>query len=704
MHSLPEHDIAARSPGEPSPRGAYLNRELSWLDFNARVLALAGDDERPLLERVKFLAIFHRNLDEFFQVRVALLRAEQASHLEVTAPDGMDPGTQLRAIRTRVQELLAREQALFAKELRPRLAEAGIRLADWEDLGPADHEHLSRLFDERIFPVLTPLAVDPAHPFPYVSNLSFNLAVLVREPSTGLVRFARIKIPDLLDRFVRLPDRERFLPIEQVIAAHLDRLFPGMEIESQSSFRVTRDADLDIEEDEAEDLLVAIESGLRRQRRLSEAVRLEVDTAMPAQTRSLLLDELELEAEDLYVGPTLLDLGDLWEIARLDRPDLKEPPWIPRTEPHFAGHPEDPEAGDVFARLRRGDVLVQHPYDSFETSVEAFLAQAARDPAVLAIKHTIYRTSGPENPVGRTLVHAAEAGKQVVTLVELKARFDEQANIEWARRLEEAGVHVVYGLVGLKTHAKIVLVLRQERDGIRRYCHIGTGNYNPVTARIYEDVGTLSADQALGTDLTELFNHLTGFSHESTYQKLLVAPVGLRSALEARIREEMEAPDGHVVIKVNNLSDSRMIDVLYEASQADVDVDLVVRSVCCLRAGVPGLSDRIRVRSILGRFLEHSRIYRFGSPRRGYRYYIGSADLMPRNLDRRVEVMAPVEDPALQARLEEILQLLWSDDAAAWELHDAAWRRVPATRGLSAQAELQRLAVERAGRERTLAD
>jgi len=702
MPSLPEP--APPPVDAPGPERIYLNRELSWLDFNARVLALAEDEDRPLLERVKFLAIFHRNLDEFFQVRVALLRAEYASHLDVSSADGMDPGAQLRAIRGRVEDLLAAEQALFAKKLRPQLAQAGIRLVEWKDLGPADREHLSRLFDERIFPVLTPLAVDPAHPFPYVSNLSFNLAVLVREPDSGLVRFARIKIPDLLDRFVRLPDGERFLPIEQVIAAHLDRLFPGMAIESQCSFRVTRDADLDIEEDEAEDLLVAIESGLRRQRRLSEAVRLEVDTAMPDHTRSLLLDELELDPEDVYVCPTLLDLGDLWEIARLDRPDLKEPPWVPRTESHFAGHPEDPEAGDVFALLRRGDVLVQHPYDSFETSVQAFLAQAARDPAVLAIKHTIYRTSGPENPVGRTLVQAAEAGKQVVTLVELKARFDEQANIEWARRLEEAGVHVVYGLVGLKTHAKIVLVLRQERDGIRRYCHIGTGNYNPVTARIYEDVGILTADQALGTDLTELFNHLTGFSHESTYQKLLVAPVGLRSALEARIREEMEAPDGQIAIKVNNLSDTRMIDRLYAASQAGVDLRLVVRSICCLRAGVPGLSERIRVRSILGRFLEHSRIYRFGSARRGYRYYIGSADLMPRNLDRRVEVVAPVEDPALQARLEEILQLLWSDDAAAWELRDATWHRVPTTRGVCAQAELQRLALQRAGRERIVAD
>lgn len=672
-----------------------INRELSWLEFDARVLALAEDRDRPLLERAKFLAIFSRNLDEFFQIRVALLRAEHQSGIESRAPDGMSTEDQLAAIRARVLELVAREEALFAKDLRPALAAAGIRICDWADLEPAARDHLSVVFDERIFPVLTPLAVDPSHPFPYVSNLSFNLAVLLRDPASGSVRFARMKIPGLLDRFLRLPDGERFVPIEQVISAHLDRLFPGMGIESHCEFRVTRDADLDIEEDEADDLLVAIESGLRRRRRASDAVRLEVDAAMPDHTRALLLDELELDSDDLYVRAGLLDLGALWELHRLDRPDLKDRAWIPRSEPHFVGFGPDPLQADVFARLREGDVLVHHPYDSFERSVLTFLSQAAADPDVLAIKHTIYRTSGAENPIGSTLMRAAEAGKQVVTLVELKARFDEQTNIEWARKLEQAGVHVVYGLAGLKTHAKIALVVRQERDGIRRYCHVGTGNYNPVTARSYEDIGLFSADPDLGADLSELFNHLTGCSHETTYRKLLVAPVGLRSGLVDLIRREAEAPDGRIVIKVNNLQDPKVIDALYEAAAAGTEIDLIVRSICCLRPGVPGLSERIRVRSVLGRFLEHSRVFRFGSSARGVRWFIGSADLMPRNLDRRVEVVAPVEDPALQVRLAEALDLLLADDVGAWELVDTQWRRIPTSRGTSAQAELQRLAQER---------
>jgi polyphosphate kinase len=678
-----------------SPQPRLINRELSWLEFDTRVLALAEDRDRPLLERAKFLAIFARNLDEFFQIRVALLRAEHQSGIDSRAPDGMSTEDQLAAIRARVLELVAREEALFAKDLRPALAAAGIRICDWADLEPADRDHLSLVFDERIFPVLTPLAVDPSHPFPYVSNLSFNLAVLLRDPASGSVRFARMKIPGLLDRFLRLPDDERFVPIEQVISAHLDRLFPGMGIESHCEFRVTRDADLDIEEDEAEDLLVAIESGLRRRRRSSDAVRLEVDAGMPDHTRALLLEELELDPEDLYVREGLLDLGALWQLHRLDRPDLKDRAWIPRSEPHFVGVGPDALQADVFARLREGDVLVHHPYDSFERSVLTFLSQAAADPDVLAIKHTIYRTSGAENPIGSTLMRAAEAGKQVVTLVELKARFDEQTNIEWARKLEQAGVHVVYGLAGLKTHAKIALVVRQEREGIRRYCHVGTGNYNPVTARSYEDVGLFSADPDLGADLSELFNHLTGCSHETTYRKLLVAPVGLRSGLVDLIRREAEAPDGRIVLKVNNLQDPRIIDGLYEAAAAGTEIDLIVRSICCLRPGVPGLSERIRVRSILGRFLEHSRVFRFGSAERGVRWFIGSADLMPRNLDRRVEVVAPVEDPALQARLGQALDLLLADDVGAWELVDTQWRRIPTGCGASAQAELQRLAQER---------
>ncbi len=689
---------SARAPagGLADPSGRYLNRDLSWLDFNARVLALAEDPGRALLERVKFLAIFNTNLDEFFQVRVALFHAELETGLGRRTPDGKSPEAQLEAIRERVLFLSAREQSLFRKELCPALAEAGIVLCSWDELGPADRAGLGSFFDEQIFPVLTPLAVDPAHPFPYVSNLSFNLGVMVRDPHSSVIRFARIKVPQFQARFVPLPDRERLVPVEQVIAAHLDRLFPGMEIDSHSFFRVTRDADLDIEETEADDLMVAIESELQRQRRLSDAVRLEVDAGMSRHSRDLLLEELELDEEDLYVRETPLDLGDLWEIYRLDRPDLKDPSWQPRPEPHFASLPDDAEPGAVFSMIREGDVLVHHPYDAFDSSVERFLANAAADPAVLTIKHTIYRTSGPAaNPIGRSLVRAAEAGKQVVTLVELKARFDEQTNIDWAKKLEQAGVHVVYGLVGLKTHAKIVLVVRQERDGIRRYCHIGTGNYNPVTARLYEDLGIFTADPELGTDLTELFNHLTGFSHEQTYNKALVAPVGLRRGLEERIRDEIESGDGHIVMKVNNLSDPRLIDALYEASQAGVRVDLITRSICCLRPGVPGLSENIRVRSVVGPFLEHSRVFRFGTPERGHEYLIGSADMMPRNLDRRVELLAPVEDPGIQARVEEVLTLLLTDDALAWELDDRTWTKVPSTKGLSSQEELQRLARKR---------
>ena len=672
----------------------YLNRELSWLEFNRRVLAMAEDPSIPLLERLKFLAIFSRNLDEFFQVRVAILQAERESGVGSTSPDGLTAEQQLAAVRERVLQLTHVEQEIFRKELRPALTAAGLEICDWEHIGPSDRDHLSAVFQQKIFPVLTPLAVDPAHPFPYVSNLSFNLAVLVRNPESRAVRFARIKVPPLLGRFIRLPDGDQIVPIEQLIAAHLDRLFPGMEIESHCPFRVTRDADLDIEGDDAENLLLAVELGVKRRRRLSDAVRVEADRSMSMEVRDLLLEELELDESDLYVRHTLLDLSALWDLYQVDRPDLKREPWTPRSVPAFT--PSGDEPVDVFQRLREGEVLVHHPYDSFESSVQTFLACAAADPDVMAIKHTLYRTSsGPENPIGRTLIRAAQAGKQVVTLVELQARFDEEANIEWARTLEQAGVHVMYGLVGLKTHGKIMLVVRREGDQIRGYCHIGTGNYNPVTARLYEDVGILSADPALCADLTELFNQLTGYSLEPQLRRILTAPESLREGLIALIREEMEAPDGHIVIKVNNLSDPTLIDALYEASAAGVRVDLIVRSICCLRPGVPGLSEGIRVRSVVGRYLEHSRIFRFGSAERGYRYLLGSADLMPRNLDRRVEVVTPVENPELQARLEEILELLLADDALAWEQDDHVWSKVPVTRGLDCQVELQQRAMLR---------
>jgi polyphosphate kinase len=660
---------------ELRPDERYLNRELSWLDFDRRVLALAEDPRQPLLERIKFLAITSRNLDEFFQVRVAGLHAQREAPLPVTSPDGRTPEQQLREIRTRVLELALAAQDVYAKQLAPALAEAGIQIVAWSTLGAEDRALLGREFEARIFPVLTPLAVDPAHPFPYVSNLSFNVAVLARDPDSGTVRFARIKVPSLLDRFLTLPG-ERYVPVEQVIGAHLEHLFPGMEILTYCPFRVTRDADLDLEEDEAEDLLAAIESGLQRRRRLSDAVRLEIDRSMSERALDLLLEELEIGPEDVYLNDALLDLGSLWQLyERISRPDLRDEPWVPQHVPRFP-KAEGGRRGDLFAVLRERDVLVHYPYESFEGSFQEFLAQAADDPNVLAIKHTLYRSSGPENPIGRTLIRAAQAGKQVVTLVELKARFDEETNIEWARALEQAGVHVVYGLVGLKTHAKVALVIRNEPDGIRRYCHVGTGNYHPLTARLYEDLGVFSADPELGADLGDLFNYLTGCGRQQPYRKILVAPAALRPAFLELIRAEMESADGRIVMKMNNLSDPALIDALYEASQAGVEIDLVVRGVCCLRPGVPGLSERIRVRSILGRFLEHSRVFRFGSEARGRSYLIGSADLMPRNLDKRVEVLVPIEEPALVARVEEVLELLLGDDGA-WELAgDGSWARV----------------------------
>jgi polyphosphate kinase len=664
----------AASP-ETSPLRAmperFLNRELSWLEFDARVLALAADADRPLLDRVRFLAIFARNLDEFFQVRVAGLQDQAAAGLGAISPDGSTPGAQMARIRQRVLELTRAAETLFAKELRPALDAAGIRLCDWSDLDRGEREQIAREFEARIFPVLTPLAVDPAHPFPYISDLSLNLAVMVRRRGAGPA-FARVKLPQVFPRF--LAGRPgRFVPIEQVVAAHLEWLFPGVEVLGQGAFRVTRDGDLELREHESVDLLETVESSLRKRRRASDAVRLEIERRVPEEARALLIEELQIEAAEVYECEGLLDLGDLAELAGLDRSDLRSPAWTPQSV-HLVEPGE--EAGDVFGRLRRGDVLVHHPYESFEDSVEEFLEAAAADPGVLAIKHTLYRTAGPESGILRALQGAAARGKQVVVVVELKARFDEEANIARARALEQAGVHVVYGVVGLKTHAKLALVVRDEPDGIRRYCHIGTGNYNPETARLYEDLGLLTASPAIGADVADLFNYLTSASGEPTYRKLLVAPQSLRRGLLEEIRREREAPDGHVVVKVNGLSDPDMIDALYDASQHGVEIDLVVRGLCCLRPGIPGLSERIRVRSVLGRFLEHSRIYRFGSPARGFRYWIGSADLMERNLDLRVESLAPVEDPALRARLERTLALCLDPSASVWVLDgEGRWDR-----------------------------
>ena len=677
-------------------RKRYLNRELSWLAFNERVLALAQDPRRPLLERVKFLAIFASNLDEFFQVRVAGLRAQREAGSARTSADGRSPAEQLAEIRPRVEATVRTAADLFLRELVPALACEGVEIIELAALDRADREPLRRRFEEEIFPTLTPLAVDPAHPFPYISNLSLNFAVLVQDAEDPEPRFARVKIPPLLPRFLPLEDGRRFIPVEQLIRANLGALFPGVELLSATLFQVTRDADLAVDEGEAEDLLVAMESGLRRRHRESRAVRLEIERSMPAHVRSLLLEELELREEDVYALEGPIDLAGLWGIADLERPDLKYARWQPRSPRELTPRSEEARV-DVFSRLRESDVLVHHPYDAFETSVQAFLEQAAEDPDVLAIKHTLYRTtSSPENSIVGTLVRAAESGKQVVTLVEVKARFDEEANIEWARQLERAGVHVVYGLVGLKTHAKCALVIRRERDRIHRYCHVGTGNYNAATATIYEDLGLLSSQEALGADLGELFNYLTGCSRQLRYRRILVAPETLRPWLLARIRREVEAGDGEIVLKVNNLSDPEIIDALYEASQAGVRVDLLVRSICCLRPGVRGLSERIRVRSILGRFLEHSRIWRFGSEARGREFYIGSADLMTRKIDRRVELMVPVEDPRVRARVEEILALCLADDGLAWELEPSGeWKRVPGTRGLRVQERLMERARER---------
>ena len=672
----------------------YLNRELSWLDFNARVLAMADQAGTPLLERAKFLAIFSQNLDEFFQVRVAGLKDQVAAGVGAASDDGLTPAQQLDAIRSRVRELLGHQTRVFLEEVAPGLGDVGIRFSNWDELDDDDHEYLVDVFDQQIFPVLTPLAVDPGHPFPYISNLSLNLALMVRDPDSLERRFARVKVPDLLPRFVVMPDGERYVPLEQVIAAHLSTLFPGMVIETHHPFRVTRNADLTLEEDEADDLLMAVEVELRR-RRFGRAVRLEVPSTMDPEILDLLVRELDVNEDDVYASDAPLDLGGLWHVWELQRPDLKDEPRQSMTPPRLLAADEPV---DIFARIRAGDILVHHPYESFTRSVEAFVRQAAADPKVLAIKQTLYRTSAA-SPIAAALIRASEAGKQVVVLIELKARFDEQANVAWARALEDAGVHVVYGLVGLKTHTKTVLVVRQEDDGIRRYCHVGTGNYNEKTARTYEDLGLLTCDPQIGADLTQLFNYLTGYGRQEQFRRLLVAPGQLRPQIMALIdNEATHGSAGRITMKMNSLVDDDVIEALYRASQAGVEVDLIIRGICCLRPGVPGLSENIRVRSIVGRYLEHSRIFCFANGREAGQaaFYIGSADLMPRNLDRRVEAAAPVDDRQLQARLREILDVNLADDELAWELlPDGSWRKVPTHRGINTHRVLTELALER---------
>jgi polyphosphate kinase len=659
----------------------YFNRELSWLEFNNRVLHEATDPRTPLLERLKFMAIFNSNLDEFFMVRVAALEQQVAAKVRKLTPDGRTPTEQLEAIRERLLPMVIEQHQHFEKALRPQLAREGIYILDYMDLNQEQRTYLQNYFEEQIFPVLTPLAVDPSHPFPHISNLSLNLAVVVKDPETGEELFARVKVPKVLPRFVPLPEELRHrqkrqqavwtgVPLEQVIAHNLESLFPGMNIQEYHPFRITRNADLAVEEDEADDLLLAIEQELRKRRLGGSAVRLEIQITTPDTVRGMLMEELELKVTDVYEVEGLLGLGDLMCFMELPLPELKDPPWTPQVPSRLRSSSGEEEVEDFFSVIRNGDLLVHHPYDSFSATVLRFITEAAHDPQVLAIKMTLYRTSG-DSPIANALISAAENGKQVAVLVELKARFDEKNNIIWARKLEQAGIHVVYGLVGLKTHTKVVLVVRREESKILRYVHIGTGNYNPKTARIYTDLGLLSCREDLGADLTDLFNYLTGYSRQRSYRKLLVAPVNLRDRFSTLIRREMEhcrnGYSGRIVAKMNALVDPQMIATLYEASQAGVQIDLIVRGMCCLRPGVEGLSDNIRVISIVGRYLEHSRIYYFHNQGQE-EVYIGSADWMTRNLDRRVEAIVSIEDPEIVKDLQEILGVMLADNRQAWDL------------------------------------
>lgn len=651
------------------PASRFTNRELSWLEFNSRVLAQAEDPQLPLLERLKFCAIYASNLDEFYMVRVAGLKDQVAAGVTRTPPDGLTPSEQVSEVQRVTREQSERLEAVTFDDILPALAAEGVAVVDWRDLDQEQQEHARAEFEQRVFPVLTPLAVDPGHPFPYISTLSLNLAVSVIEPETRRRRFARVKVPPALPRFVEVPNA-RLVPIEQVIAAHLDLLFPGMDVAGAWPFRVTRNADLTLDDPDAEDLLEAVEIELRR-RRFGRSIRLEIDRNMPTETRRLLLRELDLDDADVLLCRGLLDPTGFWQIVGTGRADLSLPSFSGVT-PHELADTESSE--EFFERLREHDVLVHHPYDSFSRSVSEFLRQASLDPQVLAIKLTLYRTSG-DSPVVESLIQAAEAGKQVVALVELKARFDESNNIGWARRLEEAGVHVVYGLVGLKTHCKTTLVVRDDADGIRQYCHIGTGNYNPKTARIYEDLGLITARPEIGEDLTQLFNFLTGFGRNVEYDRLLVAPRTLRPRLLELIQgEAARGTDGRIMLKMNSLVDAELIDALYEASRAGAKVSLFIRGICCLRPGVVGLSENIRVRSLVGRYLEHSRVFFFehgsvdqdGNPTPAI--YFGSADLMPRNLDRRVEVLVRVVNAEVKRRLVELFEINDVDNTLAWEL------------------------------------
>ena len=693
-----------RATGARSKRPPYLNRELSWVEFNERVLAEARDPRNPLLERVRFLSIFASNLDEFFQIRISGLRQQVVAGSSGLSPDGLTAAGQLAAARARVLELV-REQGEVWAALRRELADAGVGVVGYADV-PELHAALRQRYVDEIHPVLTPLSVDPGHPFPYISTLSLSIAVGLRDPETRASGFARVKVPPVLPRLLELPPesaaptgRHRFVLIDQVIEANLQALFSGMGIREHHLFRVTRNADFAIEEDEADDLLQAIEAEVRR-RRFGAAVRLEVERSMPPETRLLLQQGTGLTTEDVYEVRGMLDVTALEQLLEVDRPDLKVQPWSPVTPARLSAAGDAP---DIFAVIRAGDLLVHHPYESFSASVERFIDQAADDREVLTIKLTLYRTSG-DSPIIQALIRAAEQGKQVVALVEIKARFDEQANISWARQLERAGAHVVYGLVGLKVHSKTALVIRREGALLRRYVHIGTGNYNPRTARAYVDLGLLTCRQEIGQDVTDLFNILTGLSRQRSFRRLLVAPLTLRARfLELVDREVGHAAAGRparITLKMNALVDGPCIDALYRASRAGVQVDLVIRGSCALLPGMDGLSERIHVRSIVGEFLEHSRIWRFengGEPE----WFIGSADLMERNLDRRIEAVVPVQEPVAQARLDQILELMLSDDRRSWQLgQDACWRRTEELTGrpgtIDTFAALQALALSEA--------
>jgi polyphosphate kinase len=685
----------APPPAQTASR-RLLNRELSWLDYNARVLELAGDATLPLLDRVLMCKFFSSNLDEFFMVRVAGLMDQAASGLTVRSIDGATAQETLAAIRERVTDLMARQSKIWRRELCPALAEAGIVLSSVDDLTKKEQDELETRFDREIFPVLTPLGVGPGQPFPFISPLSLSLGLLARNPDTGEERFARVKVPEGLPRFLVVGSRGTFVPLEAVIGHFLPRLFPGIEIEERAAFRVTRDADFELS-DEADDLLEAVRLELRR-RRFGDVVRLEVSSSMSAGMLERLKAGLGVSDDQVYRINGLLDLADASEIAELDRPELKSEPWVPITLARAGAA----NGRDLFAEIRRADVLVHHPYESFATSFEAFVKEASIDPSVLGVKTTVYRTSG-DSPLVPALIEAAETGKQTVCLVELKARFDERRNIEWARALEQSGVHVVYGFPNLKIHAKTTLVVRREGDLLRRYVHVGTGNYNSVTARAYEDVGLFTADEEIAADVADLFNYLTGFGQPQRFRKLLAAPFALRARLVDEIRAVAAAGGkGRIRIKVNQLTDPTIIEELYRASQAGARIDLVARTTCMLKPGVEGLSETIRVRSVLGRFLEHSRVFVFETPDRTS-YFIGSADLMPRNLDHRIEIVTPVENPRAQAELNAIFEQLLADNATAWELGpDGTWERLKPGKGdrsAPAQASLMRRAQIRARRQ-----